>query len=119
MKMKTRIQKKETFKSILLTLGMVVCLFLAGCKDKSDDNNNRGNTHYGKGWYDQAISDFTKALEIEPEFVPVYYNRAVTYYCKREYDKAWEDVHTAQSLGYKVDAEFLKTLRKASGRESP
>ena len=36
---------------------------------------------------------------------------------KREYDKVWEDVHKAQSLGLLVRAGFLKALREASGRK--
>ena len=46
-----------------------------------------------------------------------YCNRGVAYYHKREYDKAWEDVHKAQSLGYQVNSGFLKAIREASGRE--
>jgi hypothetical protein len=34
-----------------------------------------------------------------------------------EYDKAWEDVNKAQSLGYHVSPEFLKDLREALGRD--
>ncbi len=34
---------------------------------------------------------------------------------KREYDKVWEDVHKAQSLGQEV--RFLEILRKDSGRK--
>ena len=32
-------------------------------------------------------------------------------------DKSWEDIKRAQDLGYKIPAEFLDDLRKASGRE--
>jgi hypothetical protein len=46
-----------------------------------------------------------------------YNNRGLAYYYKREYDKAWEDVHKVQSLGQQIHPEFLKILRKASGRE--
>jgi len=46
-----------------------------------------------------------------------YNDRAVGYCIKGEYDKAWEDVHKVQSLGYQVYPGFLKTLREASGRE--
>jgi len=30
---------------------------------------------------------------------------------------SWEDIKKAQNLGYKIPAEFLEDLRKASGRE--
>ena len=69
----------------------------------------------GKEDYDLAIADYTKTLEIDPwRGAYVYYNRARVYCDRGEYDKAWEDVHKAQSLGHQVDPEFLKRLREAS-----
>ena len=46
-----------------------------------------------------------------------YAERALIYYIKKEYDKAWEDVHKAQSLGQEVREGFLKALREASGKK--
>jgi len=118
-----RVQNKETFKSILFIWGMVVCLFLAGCRDtsrdksKSVDHYNQGLDYYNKGEYEHAIAEFTKAIEINSRDAEAYINRGAAYYLKGEYDKGWEDVHKAQSLGYQVDAEFLKNLHEASGRE--
>ena len=73
---------------------------------------------YGqKGRYDQAISDCSKALEINPRLASAYSGRAVAYYHKGKYDKAWTDVSKAQALEYEVDADFLKALQEASGKE--
>ncbi len=60
---------------------------------------------------------FSKAIEINPRLTAAYYDRAIAYYSKGEYEKVWEDVYKAQSLGYQVPKKFLKALRKASGRE--
>ncbi len=79
--------------------------------------NNRGLTYWNKGQYDQAISDFTKALEINPRDADAYVNRGVAYMSIGQYDKAWEDVDKAQDLGYKINPQFLKNLREASGRQ--
>jgi tetratricopeptide (TPR) repeat protein len=68
------------------------------------------------GDYENAISDYTKAIEIDPKYAVAYYNRGNIYYSRGEYDKAWEDIRKAKSLGYKVSDEFLKTLREAAGR---
>ncbi|MHC4586763.1 MAG: tetratricopeptide repeat protein, partial [Planctomycetota bacterium] len=70
-----------------------------------------------KGQYDLAISDYTEALKINSKDTGAYSNRTAAYYHTGEYDKAWEDVHKAQSLGCQVNERFLKDLRKASGRE--
>jgi len=117
--MKMRIQNKETFKRNLFRACIVVCLFLAGCRDKYFDHYRRGVVYENKGEYEHAIAEYTKAIEINPRHAPSYNNRAVCYYDKEEYDKAWKDVHKAQSLGYRVFPGFLDALREASRRESP
>ena len=68
-------------------------------------------------YFDQAISDFTKGIEVNPKVADHYNNRGLIYYYKREWDKAWKDVHMAQSLGYQVHPGFLKALREDSGRQ--
>ncbi|MDP2943028.1 MAG: tetratricopeptide repeat protein [Candidatus Omnitrophota bacterium] len=77
----------------------------------------RGFTYRYKGDYDQSISDFNKAIQIDSEYAAAYYGRAKSYYYKREYDKAWEDLYKARGLGCKAEDEFLRELRKASGRK--
>ena len=115
------IQNKEAFMSILLTSGMVVCLFLMGCKDKSVENNVdhkiEGDAYFALREYDQAVRAYTKAIEINPRDGEAYYFRGNVYHNKGEHDKAWEDVHKAQRLGLEVPPELLKGLREASGRE--
>jgi tetratricopeptide (TPR) repeat protein len=48
--------------------------------------------YWKKGQYDQAISDYTKALEINPRDDGTYYNRRVAYYSRQEYEKSWDDI---------------------------
>lgn len=53
---------------------------------------NRGQVwHDGKGDYDRAIADYTKAIEIDPKYVWAYYNRSLAWYKKGNYDKAIAD----------------------------
>jgi tetratricopeptide (TPR) repeat protein len=79
---------------------------------------NRGLDYANKGQLDQAISDYTKALEMNPRNAAAYNNRGIAYFHKREYKKSWTDVEKARSLGYQIDPEFLDNLRKASGRQN-
>jgi tetratricopeptide (TPR) repeat protein len=51
----------------------------------------RGNTWYYKEDYDNAIADYDKVIEINPNFTDVYYNRGLAWFAKKEYDKAIED----------------------------
>ncbi|MCR4319133.1 MAG: tetratricopeptide repeat protein [Candidatus Brocadiaceae bacterium] len=80
---------------------------------------NRGTVYINKGShdYDRAIEDFSHAIEINPRYAEAYHIRAMAYYLKKEYDKAWEDVHKAQDLGLQVRYRLLKDLRQASGRD--
>jgi len=78
----------------------------------------RGAIYSRREQYDQAMSDFNRALEIDPGFAEAYFSRGRAYYIEKEYDKSWEDIKKAQDLGYKIPAEFLEDLRKASGRQN-
>ena len=52
---------------------------------------NRGLTYFDKGQYDLAISNFSRAIEIDPEHVASYSNRGEVYKLKGQYDKAISD----------------------------
>ena len=59
---------------------------------------------------------FSKTIEANPRLAAAYYDRAHAFYNKGEYDKVWEDIGKARSLGYQIPKKFLKALRKVSGR---
>ena len=86
-------------------------------KNAENEYKKRGLDFMNKGQYDLAIWEFNIAVEINPNNEVYYINRGRAYYFKGEYDKSWEDFKKAQDLGYKVPAEFLEDLRKASGRQ--
>ena len=90
-----RAQNKETFKRVLLWSGMVVCLFLAGCRDKSVDHYNWGIAYAKEGKYDKAIYEFTTAIEFNPRFAEAYCNRGLACKNKGEYDQAISDCSKA------------------------
>jgi len=51
-----------------------------------------------KGQYDEAISDFTKASEIDPKYAHAYYNRGAAYGIKGQYDEAISDFTKASEI---------------------
>jgi len=75
-----------------------------------------GRAYLQRRDFEQAISLLNKSLEINPKSAEAYISRGKGYYFSGEYDKSWEDVQKAQDLGYKIPAEFLDDLRKASDR---
>src|SRR5215831_2723818 len=107
------------FSKWLLLLLMLVRTAVAAETSSMDAEayNNRGIAYYKQGQNDQAISDYTKALEINPRYAEAYSSRAYAYYYLKDYGRAWDDLYKAQKLGAKIDAGFLKNLREASGRE--
>ena len=79
-----------------------------------------GLTYVNKGDFDKAIYYFNKTLEVKPDVIndgQFHNDRAVAYFWKKEYDKCWEDVNKAMELGYKIHPQFLRELKKATGRE--
>ena len=77
-----------------------------------------GLTYDNQGNYTKASKLYDKAIELDPDFASAYNNRAIIYYRKEEYDKAWNDVNKAHSLGGQVQVHpgFLEAIREASGR---
>ncbi len=58
-----------------------------------------GFTHFGVNRYDLAVADFTKAIELDPNYLVAYYNRGVAYFDLGQYDVAIMDFTKAMELG--------------------
>ena len=69
------------------------------------------------GWYDNAILNCTKAIALNPDLAMAYYNRGAACFFKKDYDKAWCDIHKAQNLGLQIPLRFINMLREASERQ--
>src|ERR1700741_3153535 len=63
--------------------------------------NHRGIAYYKQGQYDQAIADYTKALQIKPSDAEVYNNRGVVYGVTGQYDQAISDFTKALEINPK------------------
>ena len=59
---------------------------------------NRGFEYAKKGKLDQAIADYTKALELNPKFDWAYYNRGNAYGKKGRHDRAIADYNKALEI---------------------
>ena len=60
--------------------------------------NNRGVAKFGKGYLDDAIADFTGALNQNPKFVDAFKNRGLAYKMQGAADKAIDDFNKAIRL---------------------
>jgi tetratricopeptide (TPR) repeat protein len=60
--------------------------------------NNRGVAKFGKGYLDDAITDFASALNQNPKFVDAFKNRGLAYKMQGASDKAIDDFNKAIRL---------------------
>lgn len=81
------------------------------------------------GHRNRAIEDFTSAININPEGfgaagANIYGKRAYLYFLRHEFDKSWQDIHSAEAFEERLyhkstimDSEFVKILKAKSGRD--
>ena len=62
--------------------------------------DTRGSVYNNIQDYSKAISDFTKAIELNSNYAIAYFNRGNAYYNSGDNIKAREDWQKAYSLGY-------------------
>ncbi len=72
---------------------------------------NKAIDYLNQGDFRMAVIGFSKAIEKDPYQSKAFLGRAKAFYAQKEYDKAWEDVYTAQVLGVTVDPEFIRSLK--------
>jgi regulator of sirC expression with transglutaminase-like and TPR domain len=66
----------------------------------------RGVVYSGAGQYEQAIKNFTKAIDLDPDSAIVYYDRGIAYQNLKDYDNAIEDFE-----------EYLELVPNARNKE--
>jgi len=106
---------------------ILLCLALAGCatvpcesKITPQASKAEPAASMDPKEIDSIIEIFSQAIKNNPDYAGAYYNRAVAYYYKKEFDSSWQDIHKAHDLGMKDDPvviELVGKLKKASGRE--
>jgi tetratricopeptide (TPR) repeat protein len=74
---------------------------------------------YGKLGDSRAIEAFNKAIKINPEFAPAYYNLAVSfaYLSPPKIELAWRHLDLAEKFGYKPDPKFLSYLESLMSKD--
>jgi tetratricopeptide (TPR) repeat protein len=71
--------------------------------------NSRGIAYGQKGQYDRAISDFNRAIELNPNDHKAYNNRGIVCRLKGQYDQAISDFNRAIEIN-PLDAEAYNNL---------
>lgn len=93
---------------------VLLCLGLIGCVTAAKETP--APPVLSEMEMNNIISVFSETIKNNPNYAGAYYNRAIAYFYKNNYEQCWQDVHKAESLGLKFSAKFLASLRKSSGR---
>ena len=109
-----------------IIIALFCCLGLIGCTTAAKEHKvscpaaKNNVVAVDQQELDNMISVFSSAINDKPNYAGAYYNRAVAYYYKKDYDKSWQDVRKVQELSSEFDpslAQLTKKLSKASGRD--
>ena len=73
------------------------------------DHLNRGNTKYHLRDYQGAIADYTKAIEINPQYALNYINRGIAKGMSGDHYGACSDYKKAVSVGNQATAQWLNS----------
>ncbi len=92
-------------KTLSLLFLYAVCICFAGAAMGGIAASiDRGSIYLSRGEYDQAISEFTKAVEMNPKDSRAYKNRGAAYMNKGQYNQAISDYTKALEINPR-DAE--------------
>ena len=97
----------------LFTLWALILLsFQSFAQQSAEDYIKAGIEFHDQGKYKQAIVQYEKALEVEPNNSMAFYEIAFSYYAQENYTKAIE--HCDKVLGINKGSLFSATILKAS-----
>ncbi|MDE0689339.1 MAG: tetratricopeptide repeat protein [Candidatus Poribacteria bacterium] len=80
-------------------------------KECAETYYNRGLAHSKKGELERAIADYTKAIELKPDYADAYYSRGGTFLRLGEREKAEVDLATARNMGADAITALDKILQ--------
>jgi tetratricopeptide (TPR) repeat protein len=91
-----KLEGREIMRGMKAFIGLVsiVVIMAAGARSEEFTANKlwvNGNRWFRVGNLDEAIISYTKALEVDPEYVEAYNNRGQAYYQKNDFESAIKD----------------------------
>ena len=68
----------------------------------------RGNRYSRNAAYEQAIQDYTRAIELDRGFAEAYFHRGVSYFELRQYEQAIADLTQVIALNPRDDSAYSR-----------
>jgi len=94
------------YTSAQLSLKTINDILLNKIKKETGVYVFKGVQYDDQGKYEQAINEFTKAIEINPGYADVYNKRGISYYNREKYDLAIRDYNKAIEINPKYAEAF-------------
>ncbi len=62
--------------------------------------------------FSAAIDAFDQAVEMEPDRADIYYQRSFMFFTQRDYDRAYDDIISAQRLNHPVNPAYVERIKR-------
>jgi Tfp pilus assembly protein PilF len=73
---------------------------------------NLGTAYINKGAFKQAVSVYEDVLRIDPKMGDAHNGLAYSYYRLKRYDLAWRHLLLAEELGFEIDKELQRAIKR-------
>ena len=104
----------KIISSILFLLGVITSAALG--QSSAEEYFEKDNTALVNELPDEAIANYTKAIELKPDYGEAYTNRGAAYLLKKLYDKAITDSSKAIELNPTNDSAYQNRGRAYRGK---
>jgi len=84
-------QKDLITAPIIILMVLFSILTNTYAQKPEEEAYNKGVKYYHKKMFDEAISQYNKAIEIKPKYWQAHYNRGSVYGAKGDFDQAISD----------------------------
>ena len=79
---------KRSMITTAICLLLVTAMLFSSCEDPAKEHMIKGNGYFGQSQWDEAITEYSKAIELNPRLVEAYENRGMAYENGKDPDKA-------------------------------
>ena len=115
-------ERQQTFRIWIISL-LIFSSFMTACSFVKSDRKhfNQGVANYNSGDYEQAMADYNKAVELDPDYALAYYNRGMSYVDSGDLEQAIADFEWYLELAPNVlnRAELINIIEQLKSELVP